>query len=82
VAVMHSHSKYSDILSGMLREGDVIRITGEQMINAIEDRSTGLVLAYTDTLEIPIIRNDPSEGLFIVRKQFYRIICRNLINLI
>jgi methylthioribulose-1-phosphate dehydratase len=67
VALMHTHSKYSDIVSGMQKPGDVLRITGEQMINCIEDRSTGKVMSYMDELVIPIIQNDPNEATFVVR---------------
>jgi hypothetical protein len=63
---MHTHSKYSSLLSGLLRVGDALQITGEQMINGVEDRSTGNVMAYTDQLLIPIIQNDPNEATFVV----------------
>uniref|UniRef100_A0AC35U218 Aldolase_II domain-containing protein n=1 Tax=Rhabditophanes sp. KR3021 TaxID=114890 RepID=A0AC35U218_9BILA len=63
--VIHTHSKYSNLITQLLSGSDMLRISHQEMIKGVINRKTGKAHDYNDTIEIPIIENEPFEHLLL-----------------
>ena len=60
-AVIHSHSKHA-VLATLTTNEDTFKISNFEMIKGIKHGVTEKSLRNSDTLEVPIIENTPSES--------------------
>ena len=60
-AVIHLHSKHA-VLATLTTNEDTFKISNFEMIKGIKHGVTGRSLRNSDTLEVPIIENTPSES--------------------
>ncbi|TEB40195.1 Methylthioribulose-1-phosphate dehydratase [Coprinellus micaceus] len=57
---IHTHSQHA-VMATLLWEGDVWKISHQEMIKGVRIAGTGKALSYLDTLVLPIIENTPDE---------------------
>ncbi|KAI6204272.1 hypothetical protein M3Y94_00653700 [Aphelenchoides besseyi] len=62
-AVVHTHSIDANLMASFpFQSYDHVRLSNEEMLKGIADRSTGCQLTNTQTCVIPVIENAPSES--------------------
>ena len=66
-AVIHTHSKWTSLITQLLSNKSELRISHQEMIKGIKCDETGKYLRYDDTLVVPIIENTPFEADLQVR---------------
>lgn len=57
---IHTHSQHA-VMATLLWEGEVFKISHQEMIKGVRVAGTGKALSYLDTLVLPIIENTPNE---------------------
>ncbi|KAE9556385.1 hypothetical protein FO519_000425 [Halicephalobus sp. NKZ332] len=63
--VIHTHSKFSNLLTQLLHDKNVFEITNQEMIKGVVDGATGKNLKNTDILQVPIIENAEQEYMLL-----------------
>uniref|UniRef100_A0AC34QT52 Class II aldolase/adducin N-terminal domain-containing protein n=1 Tax=Panagrolaimus sp. JU765 TaxID=591449 RepID=A0AC34QT52_9BILA len=63
--VIHTHSKYSNLLTQICGDKTCFEITNQEMIKGIFNRKTKKAMNNTDILQIPIIENAEQEYMLL-----------------
>lgn len=63
--MIHTHSKYSNLLTQLVK-GDKFEIQDQEMIKGIINQKTGKNYSNFDRLVVPIIENSAQEFMLIV----------------
>ncbi|KAI6180308.1 Methylthioribulose-1-phosphate dehydratase [Aphelenchoides besseyi] len=77
-AVIHTHSIDANLMASFLSQSyDHVRLSNEEMLKGIADRSTGCQLTNTQTCVIPVIENAPSESCPEFKERIERVMLEN-----
>ena len=64
--VIHTHSKYANLLTQLLHPEEMFEISDQEMIKGILNRKTGVNYANIEVLKVPIIENATHEFMLLV----------------